>query len=197
MWQPPSSPEDRDFEARVAAVNLNLESLLDPAQLNISDKPDLWAHQQAFLRQAIWPHGLDAFLIMYLSSVGIHVRNLSRTRDALFAEQHLPVVQLVLRRSLDGKHCAMTELVKQIYNPKSDAFSSFRELFKHQLLDEFAHVRIWTYDTVKRVARYSGKEYIAGYKIVAGELLLLFHTHVYMYWHRRQDRWFRDNRSLD
>jgi hypothetical protein len=190
MYLPPIPPDT--FEMLVATVNKKLVEVLDPED-QISDNPDLAPHQRNFLREAIWPQGLDAFLKSYIPCAAPQVRNLKRASDELFKEQNLPVVKLVLRRSLAGKHCSLTELAGHIYDPRSDSFSRYRELIKDRLLDELAEIQVWTYDKILATSRISGRDYVAGYKITAGASLLLFHTHIYMYWRHRQDRWFRNN----
>ncbi len=87
----------------------------------------------------------------------------------------------------------MSLLIKSTH-PESDGYGCYRDLIKQKLLDEFKEIRVWDYEVIKRKASISQQEYIAGYKITAAESLLLFHRHIYSYWRRRQNRWFRDNR---
>jgi hypothetical protein len=194
MWEEPRSPEGPQFGELIQAVNADLEPDLDPDQQGVSEDPELWPHQQDFLNKQIWPLGLDGFLVRYIPWAYPQVRNLNLARDRLFDEKNLPAAQYVLRHTLGGKPSSLNELADQIYDPESDAYSGYRDLIKQNLLDELKEIRVWDYEVIKRKASISEKEYIAGYKVTAAESLLLFHRHVYTYWRRRQNRWFRDNR---
>jgi hypothetical protein len=194
MREEPRSPEGPQFDELIKAVNADLEQDLDPGQQGISEDPELWPHQQDFLNKQIWPLGLDKLLVRYIPWAYPGVRNFDLARDRLFEEQNLPAAQYVLRHTLAGETSSLNELTDQIYDPKNDAYSGYRDLIKQNLLDEFKEIRVWDYEVIKREASVTGKEYIAGYKVSAAEALLLFHRHVYLYWRRRQNKWFRENR---
>jgi hypothetical protein len=183
MYQPPSSAGGGDsVDTAIASFveSLNLENILSPD----TDDFELAMHQIEARKLLVWGQ-LDPFvrysLPLIVGGKPPLAADLDEALDQAVDEYVLKGTRLIVRRTREGKTVGLTEVTKEVFNPKSKEYGDFRERLREKVLYKMAGIGLWTFTEETGVSS-KGTEFHKGFKIVAGPVLLAFNRHIYMPW---------------
>jgi hypothetical protein len=180
----PTESFDQDAIIATFVAGLCLETKLDPRN-QVSDDIELALHQLEALKIFIWREldPLVRFCVPLLLQHGrqMHAEHLQECLDLAFDEYTVKGHRLLMRRTLAGKTASLTEMAKEVFNPKSKEYGDYRERLRDNILFRMRDIGLWEFTEESGISKNGGL-YHAGFKITAGPILLAFHRHVYITW---------------
>ncbi|BCH05741.1 hypothetical protein MesoLj131b_77400 (plasmid) [Mesorhizobium sp. 131-2-5] len=185
MGGPPDPP---DFEVEIAAYVASLKTLhdkLDESQISETDV-ELGLHQLEALKAFTWG-GLDPmvrFCVPRLLTHGpaMHPDHMKDCLEVACDEYVVKGHRLIIRRFLQGRSVSLTDLAREVFNPKSPEFGDFRKRLKENVLYPMRDIGLWDYVERELKKSRNGNDYHPGFDITAGPVLKKFHRYIYMPW---------------
>jgi hypothetical protein len=185
MYEPPYSSgggNSTDLDREIAAFveSLHLENVLLPD----TDDFELAMHRLEARKLLVWGQ-LDPFVRYCLAPIlggkPLPAADLEEALKQATDEYVLKGMRLVFRRTKEGKSVGLAEVAKEVFNPKSNEHGDFRERLREKVLYRMAEIGLWSFTEETGISN-KGTPFHAGFKIVAGPVLLAFNRHIYMPW---------------
>ena len=195
MLQPSSSGRtgrdgmspDAEIAAYVDSLS-NLTARLDEGQVS-QDDLELAMHQLEALRTFLWG-GIDPmvrFCVPRMLPHGpeMHPEHMEDCLKTGCDEYVVKGHRLIMRRSLDDSAVSLTDLAKEVFNPKSKEYGDYRKRLRENILYPMRDIGLWDYVEGETKKSKTGNDYHTGFRITAGPVLMAFHRHIYMPWSKR------------
>ncbi len=172
---------------------LKLEVRLDPVRY-MTGNFELDLHRKESVALFIWRE-LEHVVRFYVSRVLPHgaqmdPEHLEEGLKETFDEYTMRVHRLLLRRMLEGKTVALNEIVREVFNPKTDEYSDFRKRLRNNVLFLMRDLGLWNVEEEMLISKRTGNRFHAGFRISAGPALMAFNRLVYVPWTIRHTLFF-------
>jgi len=185
-------PQNHDAEIAAHVASLDwLTAKLDESQVS-DDDLELALHQLEALKVLTWG-GVDPmvrFCVPRLLPHGpeMHPDHLEECLDIACDEYVVKGHRLIIRQYFQGKTASLTDLAREVFNPKTQEYGDYRKRLRDNVLYRMRDIGLWSYVEGNWKKSKNGNDYHPGFDITAGPVLMAFHRHIYMPWAERHTK---------